>query len=157
VAIFRLPTVTPKLLKSAILVVGLLLFAVVGFSVFVIFDAGGDKNDKLLQKAISPDGRLVAELRENITGQWGGPDTMYVAIRRAKDAFGEKVYSKTYECMDHSPFTLEWNGPAALTIGYGDCDTGHPRTTADDRIWTQLTEWQDVKILYRDTKRTATR
>ena len=116
--------------KVSLWLSGGLLFAVLGLLAFLLLSWAGSK-DQTRQSALSPDGRFVAELHTAITPMHGGPDTLYVAIRRKNEAFGETVFSRVYECDDTNGFNIRWTGAEALSVSAGECDTGHPE---DDRI-----------------------
>jgi hypothetical protein len=120
-----------------------------------------EKDSLILQKP-SPDGKLVAEIHTFTTAMWGGPDTLYVAIRQSDRSEPEKVYSRTYECGDFSAFGLEWETPEELTIKYGECNPSPfahtPAENAkENKIWQQETSWNGVTIRYDDARREATR
>ena len=120
------------------------------------------RKDSLILQKPSPDGKLVAEIHTFTTAMWGGPDTLYVAIRQSDRSEPEKVYSRTYECGDFSAFGLEWETPEELTIKYGECNPSPfahtPAENAkENKIWQQETSWNGVTIRYDDARREATR
>jgi hypothetical protein len=156
-AVLGVPPMSHRILKGIGLIFGAVLLAALVLSAFLLHQVGRDERDDLIQNAVSPDGKLVAELRENIKGPWGGSDTLYVTIRAATHPFGDKVYSRTYECMDHGAFHVQWEGSSELIIAYGSCDTGRWHTEAEDKVWNKDVSWHDVKITYEDTKYVATR
>jgi hypothetical protein len=142
--------------KVSLWLLGSVLVAVLGLSVFVLLSWGVAK-DQTKQSAASPDGRFVAELHTVITPMHGGPDTLYVSIRGQNDTFGETVFSRVYECDDTSGFNIHWTGAEALDVSRGACDTGQWHTPADDRITTKQVVWRGVTINYLDTHHTAMR
>jgi hypothetical protein len=145
-----------KVVKVSALIVGITLLGVLALLAFLVFNSGGPK-DHLLQQKASPDGRMIAELHANITPMHGGPDTLYVTIRRTGQPFGSEVYSRTYECSDVGAYRLEWEGPNELTIAYGACDSGRWHTKDENKVWKSDVTWEGVRIIYEDTKHVATR
>jgi hypothetical protein len=137
--------------KWIALAIGALFIGVAAICVFLMWEFGRDETDQSFERAVSPDGKLIAEIRQNITGPWGGPDTVYVTIS------GEKVYARTYECMDHTAFHLQWKAPDELGVAYGSCNTGRWRNKGEDTVWLSEAVWHRVKIGYEDTGYVATR
>jgi hypothetical protein len=142
--------------KVSLWVLGSVLVAVFGLSVFLLLSWGVAK-DQTKRSAASPDGRFVAELHTVIAPRFGGPDTLYVSIRGQKDTFGETVFSRVYECDDTSGFNIHWTGPEELNVLYGACDTGQLHTPADDRITTKQVVWRGVTVNYLDSHHPAMR
>lgn len=143
-------------LANSALILGAVLAGSFGLIAFLVLDLGGPR-DNLLQQSISPDGRLVAELHESITPQRGGPDTLYVTLRLARQPLGDRVYSRTYECSDLSAFRLRWDSSNELALAYGACDSGHWHSKEENTVWKRDAVWRNVKITYEDTKHVATR
>jgi len=117
--------------------------------------------DYVVQTKASPDGKLVAEIHRATTGMWQGPDTVYVAIRTATNAWGDHIYSKTYECDDFSGFGLEWNNLNQLTVTYGECHESKFNSPTEFAQENKVTKsdgaWNDVTIHYVDSHHIATR
>ena len=122
--------------------------------VFLVLDSPHPK-DTLTLQAISPDGKLVAELHQVITPMHGGPDTFYISMRRNSLPEGENVYSQTYECNDFTRFRLTWLNPKELSVSYGTCNLGRLHSDNDNKVWNRVESWQDIKIDYQDTKYVA--
>jgi hypothetical protein len=145
---------------TAIVVAVFLVFLVVLFVDWGKSSARRDQ-DYIIQKKASPDGKLVAEIRRVTTGMWEGPDTVYVAIRTATSAWGDRVYSKTYECEDFSGFGLEWDGPNQLTVTYGACHESKFNSPTEfpqeNKVSKGDSAWDDVSIHYVDSHHVATR
>jgi hypothetical protein len=100
-------------------------FLIVVLLAVALFVSWGDpvRTDRIVLQETSPDGKLVAELHTRITAMWGGPDTLYVSIRRMKEASSSKVYEQVYECDDVSSFNLKWQTPSELQLETGKCDS----------------------------------
>jgi hypothetical protein len=117
--------------------------------------------DKLIQQKPSPDGKSVAEIHTFTTLMWGGPDTLYVSLRNSADPFGDKVYSRTYECDDFSAFNLQWQTPTQLTIRYGECNTSYvdddQSNAQENKVFQKEANWGTVAIQYVDAKYKARR
>lgn len=116
--------------------------------------------DYIVQQKASPDGKLVAEIHRATTGMWQGPDTVYVAIRSTKNAVGDHVYSKTYECDDFSGFGLEWNNLNQLTVTYAECHESKFNSPTEfaqeNKVSKSDSAWNDVTIRYVDSHHIAT-
>jgi len=144
----------------AIVVAALILLLV---ALFVDWGRSSARQDQdyVVQKKASPDGKLIAEIRRATTGRWEGPDTLYVAIRSATDTWGDRVYSKTYECDDFSGFDLEWNGPNQLTVRYGECHESKFNSPSEfaqeNKVSKNDGTWHNVTIRYVDSHHVATR
>ena len=143
-------TVIRKILWIAGACLSVLLVGVI----FLIFDSGHPK-DTMIQQALSPDGKLVAELHQVITPMHGGPDTLYVSMRPNSVTEGEHIYSQTYECDDFTQFRLTWLNPKELNVSYGTCNLGRLHYDNDNKVWNRVESWQDIKINYQDTKYVA--
>ena len=140
-------------ISAVVLVAALALF------VFLVLDSGSDK-DHFLKQSVSPDGKLVVELHQITTPMHGGPDTVYVAIRKSGERSGDKIYSKTFECADFSAFGVEWTSGLELTIKYGECNaSGHDNPQEkikENRVWQKDATWHNVRINYEDARHCAT-
>jgi hypothetical protein len=92
---------------------------------------------------------------------WGGPDTLYVSLRNLADSFGDKVYSRTYECDDFSAFNLQWQSPTQLAIRYGECNASNSdddQTNAQqNKVLQKEANWGAVAIQYVDARYKARR
>jgi hypothetical protein len=150
---------TNRIWKWSLAAIGTLSLAIVALFAFLVLDSGRDK-DHLIMQSASPDGKLIVELHQVITPMHGGPDTLYVAIR-TQESYGEKIYSRTYECYDFSAFRFEWNSLHDLTIYYGECSASpydNPQENAsENKIWQSDAEWHGITIHYSDTHHKATR
>jgi len=95
-----------RILKWLGLICGSVLIVALAFFGYFVMNSGKDK-DHLLRQAVSPDGKLKAEIHQNITPMHGGPDTLRVTIAPVDAPFGDVVYSRTYECADHGAFQIQ--------------------------------------------------
>lgn len=114
---------------------------------------GGNQDSTRLRRT-SPDGSLVAEIHTVMTPMHGGPDTLYVTIIGKNQAFGEKVFSRVYECEDPRGFDLVWTTSKALRVSYPQCDTGRAE---DNLVTTKQVIWRGIAIDYLENQRTAAR
>jgi hypothetical protein len=73
----RVLQVKPKV-KWVIVLCGAAVLLVAAIVVFVIVDFPGHEANHLIRRAVSPDGRSVAELREVVTPMHRGPDMLQV-------------------------------------------------------------------------------
>jgi hypothetical protein len=148
------------ILKWFGIICGSLLLAALSFFGYFVMNSGRDK-DHLLRQAVSPDGKLKAEIHQNITPMHGGPDTLRVTIAPVDAPFGDVVYSRTYECDDHGAFQIQWENSSELTIAYGACSgsglSANEEFNRENRVWKKDPVWHDVNITYKDTKHVATR
>jgi len=105
---------------------------------------------------MSPDRKSVASLYRFITAMWGGPDTLYVTIRRDSFPWAEEtVYRVEYECDDVTAFDLRWKDSEHLTISYGACGTGDSRWEGPNNTLKKLTTSGRISIEYTDTGHVA--
>jgi len=108
--------------------------------------------DDVIREKTSPDGKLVAEIRELTTAMHGGPDTVSVMITQTGYPYeNETIYSRVYECDDFNGFDLQWKQSNELTISYGNCNSGRWHTSDENRVLQTKSAWRDVKIDYRDS------
>ena len=123
------------------------------------------ENDVLIGKDLAPDKQSVAEIHLATTAMHGGPDKIYVTIRKAGSSDAQRIYERTYECDDLSAFRLQWDSPHDLRITYGKCEAGREQAKGglkafndrqQNQVWRSDTAWQDVKISYEDTRYIAT-
>jgi hypothetical protein len=143
-----------KIMKVAGWLFGAAVVAAIALFAFLMLDSGASK-DHLLQKKASADGKRIAELYRRVTPQHGGPDRLYLTLRRSDDPLGEEVYSQAYECSDFSAFRLQWETPHQLKVAYGECDSGQWHTEGESAVQWSLPAWRDVSIEYEDTKYVA--
>lgn len=120
--------------------IGVILLAIL---VLLGFFVGGDR-DQFVKQTTSPDGKLVAELRQIITSRWGGPDSIYVQLTPVPATSPTTiVYSAENECSDHT-FNADWNGPRRLDIFFSKCDTTSAQPAPVTRV--KMDRWQEVTI-----------
>jgi hypothetical protein len=149
-----------KIFKALGLTVGIAAGVVLLLLGILMSDWGGS-SDSAIAQAGSPDNQFVAEIHVLTTGMHGGPDKLYVTLRRNGLPVGEKIYERTYECDDFRAFHLRWNSAHELTITYGDCNAERERAKGiyrefnyrlQNTIWQSDSTWEDVKINYQDSK-----
>jgi len=155
----------PKVIKFAVWGVAIVVAAFLILLIALFVDWGRSSahrdQDYIVQQKTSPDGKFIAEIRRATTGMWAGPDTVYVAMRTATRAEGDRVYSKTYECDDFSGFGLEWNSPNQLTVTYGECHEskfdGSTEFAQENKVSKSDSAWNDITIRYVDSHHVAIR
>jgi hypothetical protein len=134
---------------------GAVLLLLVGFVILVVGFRGQNKSH-VIRQSTSPDGNVIAEVRELITPMHGGPDLVQVVLRPTTDAVGDVVYSRVFECgPDYSAFQVEWQSSKSLTVSYGTCDAGRYHSATDNDVFQKNATWQDVSISYRDSGHVA--
>ena len=120
--------------------------------IFVVNDFGGHSTNQSIRQSVSPDGRLVAEMRQVTTPMNGGPDTLEVTIKEVNSQSGDLIYSQVYGCsLDYSGYTLTCKTPAELVVTYGACDGGRWRSRGENKVLVRQSLWKDVKIDYHDS------
>jgi hypothetical protein len=87
----------------------------------------------------------------------GGPDTLYVTIKRGELSSADTIYSRIYECSDVSAFDVQWKESRELTVSYGSCDSGRWHTPEENKVLKKDSAWGDIKIDYRDSGHVATK
>jgi hypothetical protein len=142
--------------KVALWGVGGVLLVVFALVVFVLVSWGGEK-DRLVLRTTSPDGKLIAELHQDITSMHGGPDRLRLTIGRSTVAFGDTVFSEVWECSDDSAMHLAWNGSDRLTFQLGHCVPHIPDAPENHQVFTRSTRWHEVSIAYSDSPETVNR
>jgi hypothetical protein len=143
-----------RIYRILFVIVGAVGLACVALVTLVMVTWGGPK-DRLVAQSLSPDKRTIAEIHEEITGMWGGPDTIYVSL------MGQKVYVRVYGCDDSSGYTLHWESPHKLTVTYSACRPypsrpGDYSVAESDPVQQMLRSWNDIEIGYKDSGHVAT-
>jgi hypothetical protein len=129
-----------------------------GFALIVVILASwsGEK-DLVIQMATSPDGKLRAELHQDITAMHGGPDRLRLTVGENGAAFGDTVFSEVWECSDDSIMHLAWAGSSELKFQLGRCVPYVPDSPENHRVYTRITTWHDVSIAYLDSQQIVSR
>jgi len=130
-----------------------LVLAALAVIIFVAVTWSGNRDSTRLSST-SPDRSFVAEIHTVTTPMHGGPDTLYVTIIGNKQAFGETVFSRVYECDDPRGFDLVWTTSKALRVSYPQCDTGRAE---DNLVTVKQVIWRGIAIDYLESQRTAAR
>ena len=101
--------------------------------------------DKVIAKAVSPDGQKFMELHQVIAPVHGGADNFQVTIGDVSASFGDPVYTHPFECSDFSAFRIWWSDSTHANVRYGPCDIGHPE---DENLAQQplVIAWRDVTV-----------
>jgi hypothetical protein len=136
-----------------------LAIVAIGALVVILFasllvDFSGHAKDRVLKKAVSPDGQFVAEVHEVITPMHGGPDRVDVTLQdqRSDQLVQAVVYSRIFECgPDYAGYGLRWQSSQSLTIWYPTCDGGRYRSPADNWVLQKLDMWRGVAIVYHNS------
>lgn len=132
-------------LKWILLLFGAAGLVVLAIIVFLVVDFPGQSTDHVVKRAVSPDGRVVAELHEVVTAMHGGPDLIHLTLSSIAGKDSAIVYSSVFECgPDFSGYELRWQSAHSLSFLYKTC-AANPSNTAQG---TQLNSWRDVNIHY---------
>jgi hypothetical protein len=106
----------------------------------------GESKDKIVAKAMSPDGRRLLELHQVVAPVHGGVDDFQITIGDATTSFGDTVYSHQFECSDFKSFRIWWTDSTHANVRFGPCETGH----AEDRPTAPpppSLSWKDVTVV----------
>lgn len=132
-------------LKWIVLLFGAASLIVLATIVFLVVDFPGHSPDHVVKRAVSPDGRVVAELHEVVTPMHGGPDLIRLTLSTIAGSASEVVYSSAFECgPDFSGYGLQWQSAHSLLFLYKAC-AANPSNTGQG---THLNSWRDVNIHY---------
>jgi hypothetical protein len=152
----RVPIMRRRWIKYALISAGVLFLVVLVAFGLLVFDFGGHNRDRLIRESTSPDGRVVAEIREVITPMHGGPDEVQVLLRSTRSTFGDIIYSQTFECgPDYDAFHVNWRSSNDLIVTYGTCDLGPYASGTDNSTIHKRTSWHDVGITYEPSSHVA--
>jgi hypothetical protein len=152
-----------RVFRAAMLTIGALIIVIVIVVIALLASWKTTAKDAVIQRTISPDGRLFAEMHTRITTMHGGPDLLYVTVGEVSQPFGSQVYSRTFECSTTTPFGLEWRTNQELVVRYGSCnastlsDQSGNEEKRENAVWQREASWRNVKIDYVDTHLRITR
>ena len=106
-------------LKWIFLLLGTACLIVLAIVAFLVVDFPGHSTDHVVKRAVSPDGRGVAELHEVVTPMHAGPDLIRLKLSSIAGNDSATVYSSVFECgPDFSGYDLRWQSAHSLSFSY---------------------------------------